>query len=871
VGHGDVALKLAKNVSSSKCSIVDRVQLAIGEGMLFDALSEVEAEHARHPRFPKLLPGSPCHRAFEALADAARGAGNAAVLRPCLKALGLDWPLFELAVTVKDKSCLQSLVQKGGDVGAAAAAQLSALASSAAATASPAPASRGAGGPVSLSLDVTDDEVKPLSVRCIAAPESCPEMKLLTKLYRHDTLDRTLAPLLSPSFLECVGAIEPSAAASAAAAAAAAAVAAASSSSAAGAGGLSSSFLSVGGSGAGGGLSLGRSASERITGGSGGSFGFASSGGGGGSARPPIPFDSFADSALARSASGGLGGATGATGQGIGGGDGGPEVDEEGFVIRRDDPPAAKEKGNFSDSSDEREEKRRAIRVKIRSKEGEQQLKDTPLVKLAMPFPLAGPMSRTRGATFSLPPPSSSGPSHREAVNSMLGLSPDARQRTLSDDNAAVAEVAQRQQQQQQQQQEERATMRQPVFDSDPFFAATPGPTPASPAPVFDPFSLGAGSGAPFAPASAPPSLFSASDPFAPVPGAGSEPAGAASNLVAPNSAPIPRAETFSGTGDASNIDASMNSSFGAAGTPVRAKTLPTPPPKIIVSSAGTPPPAAQHHAHAHAGAGAAGAGANQATSAGPSSPMTSPVGSGNPSSPAIMALQNGTDHASTEMTKALEQLEAGGYGYALTHVDEALRYLGHAGQSSQATFAARYRVTLRLLLAVKHEEAHPTGDAAESRVRTALLCQFLCSLPIATKHRLVCLRMALKRNMDAGNFGVAAFLIAFMLPRSKAAAAEALKEQLAQCEAQGKTDRAARPYTCPACSTQDRLPTEFSCAKCTEPVRFCYRTFEVIPEDHYASCQHCTSVFSPKDIGALCPACKHVSLTEAMVLPKRV
>jgi hypothetical protein len=48
---------------------------------------------------------------------------------------------------------------------------------------------------------------------------------------------------------------------------------------------------------------------------------------------------------------------------------------------------------------------------------------------------------------------------------------------------------------------------------------------------------------------------------------------------------------------------------------------------------------------------------------------------------------------------------------------------------------------------------------------KSAVLTSFLSQLPLQPKHRIICIRMAIKSNLDANNFGIAANLIQLILP----------------------------------------------------------------------------------------------------------
>jgi hypothetical protein len=62
------------------------------------------------------------------------------------------------------------------------------------------------------------------------------------------------------------------------------------------------------------------------------------------------------------------------------------------------------------------------------------------------------------------------------------------------------------------------------------------------------------------------------------------------------------------------------------------------------------------------------------------------------------------------------------------------------------------YKLLVRLLLEIKRSDGN--------LIRSALLTRILADVPAQTKHRIVCLRMAINKNFEAKNFRIAARLI---------------------------------------------------------------------------------------------------------------
>jgi hypothetical protein len=93
-----------------------------------------------------------------------------------------------------------------------------------------------------------------------------------------------------------------------------------------------------------------------------------------------------------------------------------------------------------------------------------------------------------------------------------------------------------------------------------------------------------------------------------------------------------------------------------------------------------------------------------------------------------------------------------------------------------------QYKAALKILIKTKEleREASSSEDAANELARlTAILMQ----LPMGQKHTIICQKMAMRRNMDAGNFGVAARVIRLLLENSPDVFKRGLQEKLEECE----------------------------------------------------------------------------------------
>lgn len=64
-----------------------------------------------------------------------------------------------------------------------------------------------------------------------------------------------------------------------------------------------------------------------------------------------------------------------------------------------------------------------------------------------------------------------------------------------------------------------------------------------------------------------------------------------------------------------------------------------------------------------------------------------------------------------------------------------------------------------------------------------AYLTKLLTDFPIFNKHQVICLRMAIQKNMDARNFGVAARLLGELLTRKGLPDQASLEQRKKKCE----------------------------------------------------------------------------------------
>lgn len=127
-----------------------------------------------------------------------------------------------------------------------------------------------------------------------------------------------------------------------------------------------------------------------------------------------------------------------------------------------------------------------------------------------------------------------------------------------------------------------------------------------------------------------------------------------------------------------------------------------------------------------------------------------------------------------------------------------------------------------------------------------AMLSLFLSGIPVPNaKHRVTCKNMAIKRNMDANNFGTAARLIKELLPITPPQYKDMMNSKLKQCEEKGLQDA----------------------NKVQEGTKYCWRTYQVIKQPSWLKCSYCDALYIPSEtivVQKTCSFCSYGKLETA-------
>lgn len=194
--------------------------------------------------------------------------------------------------------------------------------------------------------------------------------------------------------------------------------------------------------------------------------------------------------------------------------------------------------------------------------------------------------------------------------------------------------------------------------------------------------------------------------------------------------------------------------------------------------------------------------------------------------------------------------------------------------------FCAQYKLALKLLVELRLLEKDSRNQGA-----VAQLAAQLAQVALPWKHRQVCLRMAINKNMEVGNYGVAACILRSMLSRELPDRGS-LEAKLKKCEEMGLADANPALLACPAC--EGRIsPTDAQCPACSCPLFICFlvralprflllspsfppslppfraltapvQTFRIITDKQRSFCGFCEASFAADAVPAstVCPSC---------------
>lgn len=148
--------------------------------------------------------------------------------------------------------------------------------------------------------------------------------------------------------------------------------------------------------------------------------------------------------------------------------------------------------------------------------------------------------------------------------------------------------------------------------------------------------------------------------------------------------------------------------------------------------------------------------------------------------------------------TAALRKLESADYDGCILDINSVLLSLLASNSQNGAIPSASSLLRKQVVLCVRYKMActllyhiKKLDDVGVKSVQAAHLAQFLADIPLFPRHRLVVLRLALKKNLIVQNFGFASKCLALLLP--KALPDSAFLEKTGE-ECQHKNNRDSEP-----------------------------------------------------------------------------
>ncbi|KAH7331173.1 hypothetical protein KP509_20G018600 [Ceratopteris richardii] len=172
---------------------------------------------------------------------------------------------------------------------------------------------------------------------------------------------------------------------------------------------------------------------------------------------------------------------------------------------------------------------------------------------------------------------------------------------------------------------------------------------------------------------------------------------------------------------------------------------------------------------------------------------------------PASKCFKAGIAHLEVnQLTDALACLDE---GFLALAKDESL------GQDikAQATICAQYKLAVLLLQEIQRLQKVQGPNALSAKDEIARLARHLSTLPLWAKHRTMCIRTAIKRNMDVQNFSFAKSMLDLLLSKAPPNKQDELRSLINICVQRGLSDKSIDPSEDPSefcAATLGRLPT---------------------------------------------------------------
>ncbi|GLU13589.1 hypothetical protein SLE2022_302160 [Rubroshorea leprosula] len=177
-----------------------------------------------------------------------------------------------------------------------------------------------------------------------------------------------------------------------------------------------------------------------------------------------------------------------------------------------------------------------------------------------------------------------------------------------------------------------------------------------------------------------------------------------------------------------------------------------------------------------------------------------------------------------------LAHLEQNQLPDALSCFDEAFLALAKdhsrgADIKAQATICAQYKIAVTLLQEIARLQKVQGPSAISAKDEMARLSRHLGSLPLQAKHRINCIRSAIKRNMEVQNYAYTKQMLELLLSKAPPSKQEELRSLIDICVQRGSTNKSIDPLE--------------------DPSQFCAATLSRLSTIGYDVCDLCGAKFS--------------------------
>ncbi|KAF9678466.1 hypothetical protein SADUNF_Sadunf07G0037900 [Salix dunnii] len=177
-----------------------------------------------------------------------------------------------------------------------------------------------------------------------------------------------------------------------------------------------------------------------------------------------------------------------------------------------------------------------------------------------------------------------------------------------------------------------------------------------------------------------------------------------------------------------------------------------------------------------------------------------------------------------------LAHLEQNQLPDALSCFDEAFLALAKdnsrgADIKAQATICAQYKIAVTLLKEIARLQKVQGPNALSAKDEMARLSRHLGSLPLLAKHRINCIRTAIKRNMEVQNFAYGKQMLELLVSKAPPSKQDELRSLIDMCVQRGSSNKSIDPLE--------------------DPSQFCAATLSRLSTIGYDVCDLCGAKFS--------------------------